>query len=80
MYFYRLKGRQILDLRGNLILTHNDELVKARVKSAAPAGVRNTKYIIINGPGFVGRLKTTMHAIRFIWGPSEALDIENEDL
>ena len=45
MYFFKLKGKQMLDLRGDLILTHNDALVKSRIKSAAPAGVRNARYI-----------------------------------
>jgi hypothetical protein len=35
MYFYKEKGEQVLDLRGGLVLTHNDALVKGRVKSAA---------------------------------------------
>lgn len=77
MYFYKHKGRQCLDLRGDLILTHNDALVKARVKSAAPASVRNAKYVLeIPALGFWRKLRVTFAAIRFIWGRSRALKPE----
>jgi len=74
MYFFLQKGKQVLDLRGDLILTHNDALVKGRVKSAAPASVRNAKYIVnIANMRFIRKLKATFHAIRFIWGKNQAL-------
>jgi hypothetical protein len=79
MYFYRENGKQILDLRGNLVLTHNDKLIKARVKSSAPRAVRNPKYIVIGALGFISKVKATIHAARFIWGASEALDVDKED-
>jgi hypothetical protein len=80
MYFHRKDGKQILDLRGDLILTHNDALVKARVKSAAPRSVRNPKYILINDLTFVAKIKAVFHAARFIFGASEALDADKEGL
>lgn len=84
MYFFKRNGKQILDLRGDLVLTHNDELVKGRVKSAAPAGVVNVKYIRgITGMSYYHKIKATFAAIRFIWGPSQALTkstIEDEGL
>lgn len=84
MYFYKQKGKQVLDLRGNLVLSHNDALVKGRVKSAAPAAVRNPRYIVgIAGFGFWRKLRATKAAIGFIWGPSMALrpeTIEDEGL
>jgi hypothetical protein len=80
MYFYRLNGKQILDLRGDLVLTHNDDLVKARVKSAAPRGVRNPKYILIADLTFLGKIKAVFYAARFIWGASEALDADEGGL
>ena len=46
MYFFKKGGKQLLALRGDLVLTHNDGLVKARAKSNAPASVRNAKYIL----------------------------------
>jgi len=83
MYFYKSQGKQILDLRGDLVLTHNDALVKGRVKSAAPSGVKNSKYILLSGLSFVRKVKATFHAIRFIWGENQALTketIDNEGL
>lgn len=84
MYFYKKGGKQILDLRGDLILTHNNALVKGRVKSAAPARVVNVKYIVnIAAMNIYRKTKTTFEAIRFIWGPSQALTkstIENEEI
>lgn len=81
MYFYKKKGKQILDLRGDLILTHNLNLVTGRIKSAAPSGVRNAKYIPdIAAMGPFRKLKTTVAAIKFIWGASQALDADKEGL
>jgi len=78
MYFYKHKGKQILDLRGDLILTHNNALVKGRIKSAAPAGVTNAKYIQdIPAMNPFRKFRATLAAIRFIWGKSEALSIED---
>ena len=70
----------MLDLRGNLIITHNDALIKARVKSAAPKGVHNNKYILVGSLKFLGKVKATFYAARFIWGASEALDADEEGL
>ena len=78
MYFYKNKGKQVLDLRGNIILTHNSALVKGRVKSAAPAGVHNAKYILLAELSFRRKVEATLHAIRFIWGKSQALDADIE--
>ena len=79
MYFYKSQGKQVLDLRGDLVLTHNDALVKGRVKSAAPAGVQNAKYVLLPELGFVGKVKATFHAISFIWGGNQALTKETID-
>ncbi|MAL49643.1 MAG: hypothetical protein CMH18_07780 [Methylophaga sp.] len=77
MYFYKQKGRQVLDLRGDLVLSHNDALVKGRVKSAAPSAVRNSLYVhSIPALGFWRKLRVTFAAIRFIWGRSRALKVE----
>ena len=84
MYFYKKGGKQVLDLRGDLVLTHNDALVKGRVKSAAPASVKNAKRIEdIANMGFVRKVKATFAAIGFIWGENQALTketIDNEGL
>lgn len=77
MYFFKKGGRQILDLRGDLVLTHNDSLVKGRVKSAAPASVRNAKRIEnIPNLGFWQKVKASRAALSFIWGKSQALTKE----
>lgn len=79
MYFYKEKGRQVLDLRGDLILTHNDGLVKGRVKSAAPSAVRNAKYIQdIARMGFWRKVRATLHVIGFIWGKRQALTMDRD--
>ncbi|MCH9838643.1 hypothetical protein K0U83_23470 [bacterium] len=82
MYFYKHKGRQCLDLQGDLVLTHNDALVKARVKSAAPAGVHNARYVPdIARLGFVKKLRASWSALRFIWSrKSQALDVKRDEL
>ena len=78
MYFFKKNGKQMLDLRGDLVLTHNDNLVKGRVKSAAPAGVRNATYIEnIPAMGFRSKLAATRIALGFIWSKkSQALTQE----
>ena len=74
MYFFKKQGRQYLDLTGNLILSHNDKLIKARVGSAAPHKALNAKFIINAGDlNLYGKLKATLLAIRFIWGKPEPL-------
>lgn len=84
MYFFKKNGKQILDLRGDLVLTHNDALVKGRVKSAAPSSVRNAKRIEnIPNLGFWQKVKASRAALSFIWGKSQALTketIESEGL
>lgn len=77
MYFYNQRGRQVLDLRGDLVLTHNPALVVGRVKSAAPSAVRNARYICaIPSMGVVRKMRASWAALRFIWGPSQALKEE----
>lgn len=84
MYFYKQKGRQVLDMRGDLVLSHNDALVKGRVKSAAPSAVRNARYIRgLKTRGFLFKLSASRAALAFIWGRSQALTketIEREGL
>ena len=82
MYFFKEDGKQCLDLRGDLILSHNDALVKCRVKSAAPMSVKNAKYILtVSKPwGFWYRVRATVASIRFIWGPNEALKVKPDEV
>lgn len=73
MYFYKKQGKQHVDFRGDFVLTHNDALIKTRVKSAAPRFAHNGTYILETGKH---KLKATWAAIRFIWGNSTALTPE----
>lgn len=69
MYFYKVKNNQYLDLSGNFILSHNDQIIKAKVKSAAPIEVYNAIYIVnIKKLGFYNKLKLIFVVIQFIWG------------
>lgn len=83
MYFWKDRGQQVLDLRGDFILSHNSKLVRARVPTAAPKRVHNGKYVEgITDMGFFRRLRVSFHALRFVWGSSQALDaktIEREN-
>ena len=77
MYFFKRKGRQVLDLRGNLILTHNPALVRTRVTSAAPTVVQNVRYISILGLNLRGKIAASRAALAFIWTRKlETLDPE----
>lgn len=77
MYFYKLKGRQMLDLRGDLVLSHNDKLVRSRISSAAPRGVRNATYVeALPSKSWWKKLRVSFQALRFIWGRSQALESE----
>ena len=76
MYFFRKKGKQILDLRGDLVLTHNASLVMSRVKSNGPRIARNARYVLLRSLGFFGKIKASYHAIRFIWGPDTSITLE----
>ncbi|MCP4490699.1 MAG: hypothetical protein GY820_25805 [Gammaproteobacteria bacterium] len=63
-----------MDLRGDLILTHNPVMVRTRNKSAAPAYVKNARHIdAIHAQGFIFKVKATIAAARFIWGKNTAL-------
>lgn len=82
MYFYKLKGKQMLDLRGDLVLSHNDGLVVARYKSASPKGVRNATYVVgIPKLSTWGKINASLAALRFIWtAKSQALDPIEEEI
>lgn len=56
MHFHREKGKQVLDLRGDFILTKRDELVTAVAPSAAPKRVRFARYIPLKDLKFWGNV------------------------
>lgn len=75
MYFFVKKGKQFLDLRGNLILSHNNNPVSARSKRSAPRYVKNSKFVYgIPHFSFIRKIRTSWLAVRFIWGKSRAID------
>lgn len=67
MYFYYDKGKQHVDLQGDLVITHNKNLVMARAKSAAPK-VHNVSYVVLPGLGIWRKIKATLLVVGFIWG------------
>ena len=69
MYFYKEDGKQCLDLKGVLILSFNDELVKTRVKSAGPSKVKAPDGYILNlgKLGFFCKIQATINIIKFVW-------------
>jgi len=80
MYFFKKGKEQHLDLRGDFILTHNDELVKTRSKSAAPVKVVNADYSCVKSLTFIKRIIITIKVIAFVWGSNEALTPERTSL
>jgi len=79
MYFYLENGKQCLDLKGTLILSFNDELVKARVKSAGPKTIKAPDGYIKNvgKAKFFNRVFITLRVIAFIWGRDKQLKRED---
>lgn len=77
MYCYLKNKKLHIDLTGNLVLSHNDAFIKARVSSAAPR-VKNGKSIFdISNLNWFLKIRVTIAAIKFIWGPSTALTVES---
>jgi hypothetical protein len=80
MYFFKKNHKQILDMRGTLVLSHNRDLVIARVKGAAPKAVRNAKSITdIPNLGFRKKLLATFAALAFIWLDNQAIQLVNSE-
>ena len=78
MYFFKKEGKQYLDLTGDLILSSNDRLIKARSKSAAPVKALNAKFVLNCGDlTFIGKLKATLLVLRFVWGKPQPLIAED---
>lgn len=80
MYFFKQNGKQHLDLTGDLILSQNDALIKARVKSIAPVSAKNAQYILVGGLSFFGKLQALLHVADFLFGKSQALTEDVADL
>lgn len=67
MYFFKKKGKQYLDLTGDLVITHNTDPLKTRSKSAAPAGIRGGRYIALHGKGFFRKVFIMFWVAAFVW-------------
>jgi hypothetical protein len=77
MYFFKKSNKQYLDLKGNLILSHNDKLIKARHKSSGPFKCNNAKYAFnITKLNTYKKIKLSFTAVFFIWSKSMALEID----
>ena len=69
MRFSKKKGRQTLDLSGNLIVTRNAELISKTSSSAAPNTVQGARWVSVGeSVGFWGRVKATLWVIGYVWG------------
>ena len=81
MYYYLENGKQCLDLKGDLILSFNDELVKARISSAGPKTIKAPEVYVKNlgKAKFFKRIFITFRVIGFIWGGDKALKREDTD-
>ena len=64
MYFSGLKGKQFLDLRNDLVITFDNQLITAQKKKSAPDKVSNATYILM---GKTSRLRATLRVLKFIW-------------
>jgi len=67
MRFYFDKGKQHLDLSGNLILSSNPEFISAPAKSAAPR-VHRARYIMVARLSTLQRVRASYITLRLIWG------------
>ena len=64
MYFHGHKGRQVLDLRNDFVITFDKKLITASKRTSAPDRVRNATYILMNE---TSRLRATLRVLKFIW-------------
>jgi hypothetical protein len=77
MYFFKHKGKQFVDFRGNLILSHNPVLVRARSRNNAPRYAKNAHYVPdIPKLNFFRKIQALWLAFRFIFGKSQRIDTE----
>jgi len=78
MHFYKKQGKQFLNMQGDLILTHNLDVVSAFPKSAGPTNVSNVRFIPnVKALSFFDKLKAVFIVARFVFGKDRALPLEN---
>ena len=64
MLFTKVKGKQYLDMSGNLVLTKNEQLVAVTAPSAMPKGIQGGEHAFVRKGS---RLRATLTALNFIW-------------
>ena len=64
MLFSKHKGKQHLNMHGNLVLTKNEKLVTVTAPSAMPALIQGGDHAYIRKGN---RLRATITALNFIW-------------
>lgn len=69
MLFLKKKDKRFLNLQGNFILTFNKVPIRANVGSAVPK-IYNGMFVQVPK---AGRLRSTVSALKFIWGRNKAL-------
>ncbi len=79
MHFYKKDGDQCLDMRGDLIITQNDNIVTTRVKSAAPSHVYNYRCIEVQKLSFRKKLKALWVCAKFIFDSKLAERLPKSD-
>lgn len=79
MHFQKVKGRQVLDLRGSLVLTYKKRLIEGTSKSALPFSVVNAKFAQDLGQLSLARkLRVLFMVARFIFSRKYAMRYESE--
>ena len=64
MFFHGANGKQILDLRNDLVLTFDKQLVTAQNKKNAPDRVANATYVLMSN---TSRWRATLKVLKFVW-------------
>lgn len=78
MHFYKKNGKQLLNMRGDIVLTHNKDVLSAFPKSAGPKRVSNVRFIPnVSKLGFFAKLKAIFIVVCFVFGRDKSLPFEN---
>ena len=64
MFFTKHKGKQHLNMHGNLVLTKNEQLVATSAPSAMPALIQGGVHAYVRKGG---KIAATITALNFIW-------------
>jgi hypothetical protein len=68
MRFEKVKGRQVVDVSRDLILTEDPDIASAKIKSHGPSLITGGRHITNCGKlGLRGRFWASVWALKFIW-------------